>query len=228
MQPVLPSPRQLKHLEVASLASLFPRPHNHLSPCIGSVAPSCPGVSMCFLCVSGWGDCPPSMERHCYFLKGHIHRDYGHRLFLGLLYGYYSVAMGYNAGKYWYLDSHGTTVGKEGGVTYLQSTDLKHLVLDVLQADALNRSSWCDCGNEGCPRCNLAVTIVLIKRPASVSASADRILPLSEERSVHIKEFWRKKEVQYTIDCATCPQSRGFWYPRPEIPKPMKPYHRRW
>ena len=24
------------------------------------------------------------------------------------------------------------------------------------------------------------------------------------------------------------PQSRGFWYPRPEIPKPMKPYHRRW
>ena len=28
------------HLEVASLASLFPRPHSHLSPCIGSVAPS--------------------------------------------------------------------------------------------------------------------------------------------------------------------------------------------
>ena len=24
------------------------------------------------------------------------------------------------------------------------------------------------------------------------------------------------------------PQSRGFWHPRAEIPKPMKPYHRRW
>ena len=24
------------------------------------------------------------------------------------------------------------------------------------------------------------------------------------------------------------PQSQGFWYLRPEIPKRMKPYHRRW
>ena len=24
------------------------------------------------------------------------------------------------------------------------------------------------------------------------------------------------------------PQSRDFWYPWPQIPKPMKPYHRRW
>ena len=140
-------------------------------------------------------------------LKEYIHRDYSHRHFLGLLYGYYSVAMGYTAGKYGYLDSHGTTVGKEAGVTFLQSTDLKHLVLDVLQADALNRSSWCDCGNGGCPRCNLAVTIVLIQRSTSVSASAERILPLSEERGVHIMQLWRKKELQYAIECATCPQS---------------------
>ena len=84
--------------------------------------------------------------------------------------------------------------------------ELKHLVLDVLQADALNRSSWCDCGNGGCPRCNLAFTIVLIKRSASVSASAERNLPLLEERGVHIMQLWCKKEVQYAIDCATCPQ----------------------
>ena len=58
------------HLEVASLASLFPRPHNCSSPCIGSVAPLCPGVSMCFLCASDWGYCPPSMERYCYFIEG--------------------------------------------------------------------------------------------------------------------------------------------------------------
>ena len=43
------------HLEVASLASLFPRPHNRCSPCIGSVAPLCRGVSLCFLCASHWG-----------------------------------------------------------------------------------------------------------------------------------------------------------------------------
>ena len=84
--------------------------------------------------------------------------------------------------------------------------ELKHLVVDVLQADALNRSSWCDCGNGGCPRCNLAVTIVLIKCPPSVSATAVRILPLSEERGVHIMQLWCKKEVQYAIDCAPCPQ----------------------
>ena len=56
------------HLEVASLASLFPRLHNRFSPCIGSVAPLFPGVSMCFLCASGWGYRPPSMERYCYFI----------------------------------------------------------------------------------------------------------------------------------------------------------------
>ena len=186
------------HLQVASLASLFPRPHNGSSPCIGSVAPVYPGVSMCFLCASSWGYCPPSMERYSYFIEG-VHTP---RLwpppFLGVLYGYYSVATGYNVGIIgtWILIAQ----------TYLQSTDLKHLVLNVLQADALNRSSWCDCGNGGCPHCNLAVTIVLIKRSASVSASAERILPLLEERGVHVMQFWRKKEVQYAMDCAICPQ----------------------
>ena len=58
------------HLEVASLASLFPRPHNRSSLCIGSVALLCSGVSMCFLCASSWGYCPPSMERYCYFIEG--------------------------------------------------------------------------------------------------------------------------------------------------------------
>ena len=84
----------------------------------------CVPASPCVSCVSQvgatvllpWKDIVTS-------LKDYIHRDYGHRHFLGLLYGYYSVAMGYNVGKYWYLDSHGTTVEKEAGVTYLQSTD---------------------------------------------------------------------------------------------------------
>ena len=36
---------------------------------------------------------------------------------------------------------------------------------------------------------------------------AERLLPLSEERGVHIMQLCRKKEVRYTIDCATYPQS---------------------
>ena len=48
--------------------------------------------------------------------------------------------MGYNAGKYLYLHSHGTTEGKEAGVTYLESTILKHLVLDVLQGNMHTRT----------------------------------------------------------------------------------------
>ena len=114
--------------------------------------------------------------------------------------------MGCNAGKYWCLDSHGTTVGKEASATYLQCTHLKHLVLELFRADALNRSCWCDCGNRGCPRCNLAITIILINCSALGFASAERNLPLLEERGVHIMQFWRKKEVQYADHCATCPQ----------------------
>ena len=105
--------------------------------------------------------------------------------------------MGYNAEKYSYLDSHGTTVRTQAGVTYLQSSDLKHLVPGVLQADALKRSSWCDCGNGGCPRCNLDATIVIMKCCTEAN---------TEERGIHIVQFCCKMEVQYAIDCATCPR----------------------
>ena len=177
MRTELPSPRQLKRCSCPIIWRLLLLHayfldhttvlHHALHPLLLCV-PTFPCVS-CVAQVGAtvllpWKDIVTS-------LKEYIHRDYGHRHFLGLLYGYYSLAMGYNARKYWYLDSHGTTVGEEAGVTYLHSTDLEHFVLDVLQADALNQSSWRDCGNRGCPCCNLAVTIVLIKRSAWVSAS---------------------------------------------------------
>ena len=56
-----------------------------------------------------WKDIASSLEE-C------VHRDYGHCHFLGLLCGHYSVALGYNGGDYWYVDSHGTTMGKQAGL----------------------------------------------------------------------------------------------------------------
>ena len=43
------------HLEVLSVASLCSPLRDRSSPCIGSVAPLCPRVSVCFLCALGWG-----------------------------------------------------------------------------------------------------------------------------------------------------------------------------